>query len=32
MGANGEEANKAFLDHMVLELSSGKIHEGVTHA
>ena len=32
MGANGEEAKKAFLDHMVPELSSGKIYEGVTHA
>ena len=28
MGANGEEANKAFLNHMVPELSSGKIHGG----
>ena len=35
MGANGGEANKAFLDHIVPELPSGKIgkiHKEVTHA
>ena len=35
MGANGGEAIKAFLDHIVPELPSGKIgkiHREVTHA
>ena len=35
MGANGGEAIKAFLDHIVPEFPSGKIgkiHKEVTHA
>ena len=32
MGANGGEAIKAFLDHIVPELPSGKIDKEVTHA
>ena len=32
MGANGGGANKAFLDHIVPELPSGKIHKEATHA
>ena len=32
MGANGGEAIKAFLDLIVPELPSGKIHKEVTHA